>query len=123
MTNLTRRIDAPLIAVIVNRSWRSGMTDLETFGVAAGPWRVGRLVRKDARYAIAISSRHVVGAFEIAGWHHAGTSEDALNRQIRSWAFVGDPAPDLSDILGTRMQALPSPGRSRFYKLLEGYSG
>lgn len=121
--NATPAIDEALVVVVVNRSWRRGMSDEETYHCAQGEWRVGPEVRSRARYVVAVANRLVVGVYQVDQWSETGNKPDLRDRVVRKWAFIGSPAIEYETLIGTHMMELPENNRSSFLRFLDGYPG
>ena len=57
------------LLVIVNQSYREGMTQEEVYKIARKSWRVSFDKLSSLKYVFAVSNSKIVGMFECYDWH------------------------------------------------------
>jgi hypothetical protein len=86
------------LAFLLNKSYKSGMTELELFEITRGIWS-GVPRNKSLKYAYATYGGIIKEVYEINSWHQAGTQEyftrSFAHRDIsKRWEFVGRKASE-----------------------------
>lgn len=92
-------IDVPCVLLRIGPLWHADISDDELYEAVRGWWVLGTQ-REQATYALAVAKRVVRGAFKIHGWQSR-----SRHRKLQ-WAFDGEPAHELSALIGRDVSAL-----------------
>jgi hypothetical protein len=104
MATLTGR---PALVLRIGKRWRPGMDQDDVYDAAHGWWIVGPK-REKCEYAIVVARGVVRGAFRIDAWQPR-PKDDAKKPR---WGFVGAPAPELEQFVGTDVSDLFAKGNA-----------
>ncbi len=101
-------IDVPAVLLRINRRWKPGMDEDALYDAVYGWWKIGPK-REQADYAIAVAQGQVRGVFRILGWRapskgDRGWEEDEPDSP--KWGFDGEPAPELTHLVGRDVSGL-----------------
>ncbi len=99
MSKSIARIDEPVVAININKTYRAGISAGELYDCTRGIWRLDRDRAERARFGFAIYQGVVKEVYEIDKWHREGSTE-YKNRETPSsstknrFEFVGKVAQD-----------------------------
>ncbi len=88
----------PVILILINRLYRSDMSELEMYEATRGIWKIGPR-REGAGYACAVFKGVIREVYEISDWNPAGTTpymtrDDSEFHGSGRWEFEGAKAPE-----------------------------
>ncbi|MGL5723293.1 hypothetical protein, partial [Cetobacterium sp.] len=64
------------LLVIINQSYREGMTQEEVYSVARKSWRISSSKLSTLKYVFAVSNSKIVGMFECYDWNEVKDETD-----------------------------------------------
>lgn len=94
-------VTEPTVFFIINRAWRSDMTEAEVYDVTRGHWRIGERSRSAVTYAMGVAFGVVRGVYRIDSWFPS-----PLPGEVGRWGFNGVPAPEMDAFLGTSVRKM-----------------
>ena len=99
MSESIARIDEPVVAININKTYRDGISAGELYDCTRGIWRLDRERAENAQFAFAVYQGFVKEVYEINQWHRE-LSTEYKNRQPKHtklknrFEFVGKVAQD-----------------------------
>lgn len=112
-------IPHPVIMLKIQNGWRPDMNEQEVYDKTRGHWRIASWARDQAQYALGIAYGIVRGAYRIESWF---PSEMPWDQGKNRWGFVGEPAAELAETLGTHVRDA-FPNQIMYRRFLNGYAG
>ena len=97
MSESIARIDDPVVAISINRSYRDGLRQEELYDRTKGTWKVSKVRADKAHYAFAVYRGVIKEVYQIDEWLPSGSSEFTRqfgNRDDGRWEFEGRLAPE-----------------------------
>jgi uncharacterized protein len=94
MSEVIERIDEPVVAICMHRSYDDLSNRRDIYKCTRGTWRVSKHRADRAQYAFAVYHGLVLEVYEIDGWFDAGTTPDSFGPAPGRSEFVGRVAPD-----------------------------
>lgn len=114
-------IPHPVIMLKIQNGWRPDMNEHDVYQKTRGHWKVAPWVRDRmiGGYALGIAYDIVRGAYKIESWF---LSHEPWDKGKSRWGFIGEPAHELADVIGTHPRHA-FPNQVMYRRFLDGYSG
>lgn len=122
MNKSIEKIDESVIAININKTYKSGINTGELYDCTRGIWRIDLDRAENARFAFAVYQGSVKEVYEISQWHRE-LSTEYRNRQIEHsksknrFEFTGKVAPNTirDKYIGKQMPEMHGQNPIRYY--------
>lgn len=114
-------IPHPVIMLKIQNGWRPDMNEHDIYEKTRGHWKIAEWTRRQmvGGYVLGIAYDIVRGVYKVESWF---PSEMPWDEGKNRWGFVGEPAPELANIIGTHVRDA-FPNQVMYRRFLDGYTG